>query len=399
MTRRRLELAAFLGEAALLAGCNAILGLGDPVIANDAGDGGAMPPDAAPEAALGPPCPAGGRVGDDQNCGRCGHSCLGGACAGGTCQPFLLASAQSGFPSAIAVDPSGNVYWSNKVPGGILEVCPVGSGITTCADGGVVTFVGASPTATATPDQILLPAGLDALFWNYNDSDGSGGIQTCPLSGCTGMVDSFGVASTGTFGLAASTMSLYTLSTGSPSAIFGCAYAGCVPAGQLQKWTIPFIGGAVHIAWQGSQLFWTASTVVQSCDPSMCSSTIQIAFLPNAIVSGLATDDLSVYFTDESAIGAVYTCPLAGCMGNPTTLASNEPGPGPLAVDGAYLYWIDNDSGTHLVRSCLLSTCAGGAQTLATSNDTLVSIAVDSVAVYWTAAARTGQGTVWKLAK
>lgn len=38
------------------------------------------------------PCTGAGIADDPHNCGACGHDCLGGACAGATCQPIVLAT-------------------------------------------------------------------------------------------------------------------------------------------------------------------------------------------------------------------------------------------------------------------------------------------------------------------
>jgi hypothetical protein len=45
---------------------------------------------------------------DPKNCGRCGHDCQGGSCAGGVCQPVRLESAAG---CAIALDAT-RVYWT-----------------------------------------------------------------------------------------------------------------------------------------------------------------------------------------------------------------------------------------------------------------------------------------------
>src|SRR5262245_4765073 len=54
---------------------------------------------------------------DATNCGACGHSCLGGSCSKGKCQPVVVADAQD-QPSGIGVD-ADHVYWSNF---GSLEI-------------------------------------------------------------------------------------------------------------------------------------------------------------------------------------------------------------------------------------------------------------------------------------
>jgi hypothetical protein len=70
----------------------------------------APPPPTAP---LAPPvC---GAADDPNNCGGCHHSCLGGACASGVCQPVVLAEGQldlyGGGPGAILVD-GERVVWT-----------------------------------------------------------------------------------------------------------------------------------------------------------------------------------------------------------------------------------------------------------------------------------------------
>lgn len=49
---------------------------------------------------------------DAKHCGRCGHSCLGGACQNAVCQPFVLASGQDA-PSSVVAD-ENSVYWVNQ---------------------------------------------------------------------------------------------------------------------------------------------------------------------------------------------------------------------------------------------------------------------------------------------
>src|SRR5436309_967588 len=85
---------------------------------------GSTTPSSAADAGCGGPS-------DPNNCGACGHSCLGGACTAGKCAPILLASGQgdsaSGVPwypytndigdplegpDRIAVDES-HAYWLN----------------------------------------------------------------------------------------------------------------------------------------------------------------------------------------------------------------------------------------------------------------------------------------------
>ena len=58
---------------------------------------------------------------DVGNCGNCGHSCGGGACNNGVCQPETLVSAMG--ISTLAVDPTG-VYYSNV---SVISTCALDS--------------------------------------------------------------------------------------------------------------------------------------------------------------------------------------------------------------------------------------------------------------------------------
>lgn len=83
-----------------------------------------------PSQALAPVC---GTIDDPASCGACGHSCMGGACTAGACQPVILAEGQGvsvepyyAGPRAIATDDT-HVYWVAKP--GLFRV-PIAGGIT-----------------------------------------------------------------------------------------------------------------------------------------------------------------------------------------------------------------------------------------------------------------------------
>ena len=82
-----------------------------------------------------------GSSSDPSNCGRCGHSCLGGACVAGACQPVVLASEQGdstggGYyaengaalsgPDRIATD-GATVFWLDL--SGVVMSIPTAGGV------------------------------------------------------------------------------------------------------------------------------------------------------------------------------------------------------------------------------------------------------------------------------
>src|SRR5262245_11453638 len=99
------------------------------------------PPDPIPGTGAGPcapgqrPCSGGcvDVVSNSENCGECGHSCLGGACELSTCQPVVLAAGQGG-PRGIAVDEQ-NVYWANENDGTVMGVRKSGGPVFKIATG------------------------------------------------------------------------------------------------------------------------------------------------------------------------------------------------------------------------------------------------------------------------
>jgi hypothetical protein len=99
--------------------------------------------------------------------------------------------------------------------------------------------------------------------------------------------------------------------------------------------------------------------------------------------------------------GAVV-CPGPSGQG-PVVLASGLDSPGPIAVDAAYVYWLEEGfEGPHgLVNGSVkrVSICGGAVDTLASGQSAPDSIAVDAAYVYWLNAAETEQSTVMRVAK
>lgn len=103
-------------------------------------------PPLAAAAAASPPSqkldPVCGSVDDPASCGACGHSCMGGACSAGVCQPVILAEGQGlsvepyyAGPRAIVTDET-HVYWVTKP--GLFRVSIAGGVPEKLADASVV---------------------------------------------------------------------------------------------------------------------------------------------------------------------------------------------------------------------------------------------------------------------
>src|SRR5262245_45443752 len=107
---------AWLAAALCLAGCAQILGIDAPgLTASDADAGANEPPDGAIDGATidAPDCDETTDVSmNADHCGRCNHSCGGGACEQGVCQPVALAKDIVELKQlALTAD---EIYWTEK---------------------------------------------------------------------------------------------------------------------------------------------------------------------------------------------------------------------------------------------------------------------------------------------
>ena len=103
-----------------------------------------------------------------------------------------------------------------------------------------------------------------------------------------------------------------------------------------------------------------------------------------------------MYWSDTGSTGpGVYTCPVGGCPGSPTLLASVTNDAYDVAVDGTNVYWVELLSGN--VMKCAIGGCGGKATVVASAQNNPSALALDAKAVYWVNYAN--PGAVMKVAK
>jgi hypothetical protein len=363
---------------ATLAGVDA--GLADRVAADVATD---STMDARSEAAIdaptdAPPTDASCSVNlqtDPDNCGRCGHSCLGGACTTGQCQPITIAAGQD-YPWALTLA-NASVYWANDGADSGVLVCPTSG----CVDAGasVIASNQVFPSAVA----------VDAtnVYWTT-----AGTLSTCPLSGCpAGPVVL--ASATQPLAVAQDAVNLYwtEFNFASPAAgsVYACPKPGCVPITTVaSSQTGPF-----GVAVDDAGIYWLDNAAMPpqlaQCQLA-CGSPSFTPISPND-PRYIATDGTRIYWTDRAA---VWACSEGACDAG--VLAPNQQSASGIALDTGNVYWASSGNGA--IMTCSKTACSP--IVLALGQAQPHGVAVDSVAVYWTnTGATSGAGSVMKVAK
>jgi hypothetical protein len=332
-----------------------------------------------------------------QNCGRCGHDCVGGSCDAGTCEAVTFAKDVS--PDSVAVD-SDNVYWSTYATG-TVRACPrIG------CDAGVTTFV--------ISQEYLADIAADgtnvywATFQNYDG--GVGHVNTCPRTGCDGGVAAKLVSGAQPAGF----LSGIAYDKGSGDLFFGVINNGiykCATSGCNDSPTVVASLGPGFFAWvalDSTNAYWGDTANIWACNKSGC-GTPTIPLNNNQIyVTDVATYGGNLYWTDRGnseTDGRIVTCSAVNCL-SPTTLAQDRTQPIALAVDASGIYWLEHGTTAKafadgVVAHCPLGGCGAGPTVLAPRDDDNTAlherIALDDVSVFWTQG--WSNGSVQRVAK
>jgi len=337
---------------------------------------------------------------DAQNCGACGHSCAGGACVLGLCQPVALTELDNQLIlSMIAQD--STVYATLVLPGGQSGV--VSSGILAIdADG----------------TQPLLDGGLDAiplaivesssqLYWSSTFGNGSNGIASMqPDGGSAGVFFDGGAADLPT-----------SLAIDSQNIYWTAPNPGAFDAADGGVWSMPLDGGSAiaiggnqgypaSVAMSPAGIFWRTlddaslwRAASPSSSPSLFQSGHPIVLAGSDSFEGsgniqtvllatrsLVADASNVYWFDSDEVndplhGSVWMAPADGSAA-PSLIASNQFAPAAIAVDASDVYWLNaGDNSLHA------APIAGGpARTLYLGTPgvlTIGDLALDATGIYW----------------
>jgi hypothetical protein len=298
---------------------------------------------------------------DNQNCGSCGHSCAGGKCQSGVCQPLQIAT-EVAYDIVIA---QSKAYWVDE-----------STHVYSCSTTGVG-MCGATSIATGQTTERIAYDGVGNIFWT-NQTGGSIGeyviASNTASTPVTGLAAPQGIAADGT-DLFFTDTSLeeivrYPLpsgpsqpvATGSSSAPAGVTIDGTnayfVDDGTGVVGLIPFTSWSSagmrtlksgesfpwSIAVSGSLVYWvnypiTSNGSVNAVDSTSGTTTGPFGTPVSPI--RIVTDGTAIYWTDQGAIGmangSVVRCAMP--CASPVLLVQGLAEPVGLAVDGNVVYY------------------------------------------------------------
>jgi hypothetical protein len=315
------------------------------------------------------------------NCGACGHSCGGGACVAGVCQPDVFAVLTGRPIESLALDDT-NVYLGADVIYG-------------CARGGCSkTPTAISGSAAPAPNRNVLGIAPFArnnagwlLYANYGDPAAGtyGYVGACAVADCLNdaghLFDAPKALSASQWGLLGFTGVGYqvkqaSLDGGSPSpsnlttfgqpvlstaidangniviGTGGGVYACSIPNDTCgSPLALTTSASAFSVAILGNTVYWTnlQTNGVESCTLSGCNSNPTVLFTANGTLGDLVVTGAGKLYaalnfeggTPASNSGSILTCDVTTDCSNPTPLATKRNYPWHLAAGNQVLFWTE----------------------------------------------------------
>ena len=308
---------------------------------------------------------------DGANCGTCGHSCQGGTCSAGKCQPVVIASGQN-KPWSIATDGT-TLFWVNQGNKTLIRY--------TLASG-TSTVYPSSGNCTSATGGLAVAAGK--VWWS--SSNATCWVATPATGTPTEITSMWGGTTTELNGVAASVNGGYLVNNSDN---------WLVSSSPSSTYRFQAVGKGV--AADSAGVYWLEgqNLVKQHDASSLGTGTPGILSSGTTTSDGITTYNSLVYFTGASAIYSVPNTPGTP----PTPLVAGQVSPSGIAADASGVYWTNRNapqSGVPLGTVMRAPLAGGTAAPIASDQDDPHGIALDATTVYWTNSAG---GQVMKVAK
>ncbi len=335
-------------------------------VALDVVEGGADVQDAAQEEAG-----CGDTTSNPDHCGRCNHSCLGGDCVDGVCQPITFVSVPDGA-WGMAVDDT-SVYVAIQLNNEVHRYDKATSApLVQLAFTSTVSV----PSWIAVDDQFM--------YWsNRRYSDGS--IAACPLAGCTGdppeiasMADRpNGVDTDGTKVYWAETAGGTVRRANQDGSDAETLYDG---GAQMRPFLLDVHGGYV---------FFSEREEGRIARVPVGGGTVETMGTSSSPADVAVTDDWVFWTNDETPNGAVFRVPnenppAGGHTAQP--VAGNQDYPFGIDADANHVYWVATAYWVvpeGALRTCPVTGCSGQPVTLDDEIPYPIDVVADDEALYY----------------
>lgn len=351
---------------------------------------------------------------DAANCGACGHSCLGGTCSSGICQPFTLGTVMvltgnSEFPVKTSVS-GGHVYVGTQVGRGGGNIWQLDAN----APSTPVQVAGAPSYAN-----VGCVMGGQVFFLDYSTSPSS--ISSCELANCTTTYVQIVTANSGA--PACDVMNNELVWTSSADGAQYTVYRAS-PTGANLRPVTSFSISQDSASWSvvgfppdvTDRVFYTrvdstagtSSLYYISTTSNNTSGVLVVTFSGVFASGGLWANDTTVIFSGENASAAseIFQAPLPNGILSGTLPIFLDGDSNGAAVDQANFYGtvaLNSTIPSDALIRCPLSGC-NSPIVISRGQAGANSFAQDAQSIYWTTISAPGGGvtdsfTVWKAAK
>jgi hypothetical protein len=318
------------------------------------------------------------------SCGSCGHSCEGGSCLAGACQPFPAATGLTAV-TGIDISPSGLVIAAD-------------GNLTLCAGPGTCTPVTLKTIVAGKGNGDVAVAGTD-VFFKTQEFDFEN-VSRCPVAGCPAagpiLVDQVANNVIGRIVAGPNNVAWSRAQSFYGPYTQQCALPACTTVTFLRpippdpasnpgrEFTSPFVtmaAGPTKLLY-ATTIYNDGTTYLRSCAfGAPCGSPTKVD--TGGFVSALTFYAGSFYGASAASgggsviWGATDAAPTAR-----TALVSDVAGVADVAVDASGIYWVNGTSGK-VLRCPKLTGCTGGGDLLASGQTGATRIRVDAKFIYW----------------